>query len=95
MSNLHISSVAVQRTLTLHCLTSLVLPGNITWSYTVTLAVNRIVYLSRWLGQFVKSLKLIINFFIIISQLVSITNNTETLFYHSRVLFNPPVLFPV
>jgi len=57
-----------QRTLTLHCLTSSVLglgplPGNITWSYKVILAVNRLIYLSSSWGQFAKSLTLIINFF--------------------------------
>ena len=61
-------NVIFQRTLTLHCLTSSVLglgplPGNITWSYTVTLAVNRLSYLSSSWGQFAKSLTPIINFF--------------------------------
>jgi len=32
------------------------------WSYTVTLAVNRLIYLSSSWGQFAKSLTLIINF---------------------------------
>ena len=49
------NNVAVQRTLTLHCLTSSVLalgplPVNITWYYTVTLAVHILIYFSRYLG---------------------------------------------
>jgi len=47
-----IQLVAVHRTLTLHCLNNSVLElgprsGNITWPYTVTLAVIRLTYLSR------------------------------------------------
>jgi hypothetical protein len=46
--------IAVHRTLTPNCLSNSVLelgplPGNIAWSYTVTLAVIRLIYLSRYL----------------------------------------------
>ena len=44
--------VAAHRTLTLNCLSNSVLelgplPGNMTWSYAVTLAVIRLIYLWR------------------------------------------------
>jgi len=47
-----VSTVVIQRILTLQCLASSVLelgilPGNIMWSYTVAIAVNRLIYSSR------------------------------------------------